>query len=852
MYPIHFNFLPKYPCFLLFFLLSFKLIGAPATIDDHIKVDQFGYPPDAQKIAVINNPITGFNAGDNFTPGSTYQVRNWSDDAVVFTGTATTWNSGATHSQSGDKVWWFDFSALTESGSYYIYDVTNQVGSGRFEIAVDVYAEVLKAAVRTFFYQRCNFAKTAPYAETGWTDAASFVGTQQDGDCRLVTNTSVSTSKDLTGGWFDAGDYNKYINFADGVVHDLLSAYEQNPTIWTDDYNLPESNNGVPDVLDELKWELDWMLKMQEENGSVLHKISSTNFNASSPPSTDTEVRRYAPATASATISACGAFAHAAIVYQSLDDTEMQAYGDELEIAALNAWNWLQANSGQIPSSYNNSGFVNVGAEDDNYQQTANQIAAAVYLYALTNDGTYRTFFDNNWSQLHLYQWWFAYAFEDEYQDAALYYAALDGATTAIANEVLSRYGGSVETSGDNLPRFTNKDDAYRAFLTDGNHVWGSNGVKSVKGSMFYNMVYYGINTTNETHYRNAAMAYLNYLHGVNPLGLVFLSNMENYGAENSVTEFYHSWFTNGSALWDKVGVSTYGPPPGFLTGGVNPYFAPDASYGGTISPPQNQPILKSYKDWNTSYPENSWEITENAIGYQSAYIKLLSKFVSLPSGVRVKAKVWLEGVYDQNSGEMKTNLLDRSLLPLQQPFNVSPWNYDGLEAFDVFPSNTVDWLLIELRDLSNNTLILAQKACVLLKDGTIAGMDGLEGVTFTNLGSGDYYVSIKSRHHLALLSANVVFLPNETAFDFGNADNIEGGTLQLADLGSGVRACFAGDFDSNGIVSVADFNHFTNNMAQLNQYLDADCNMDGNVTVEDYNFYRQNASVIGVEAIRY
>jgi len=71
-----------------------------------------------------------------------------------------------------------------------------------------------------------------------------------------------------------------------------------------------------------------------------------------------------------------------------------------------------------------------------------------------------------------------------------------------------------------------------------------------------------------------------------------------------------------------------YGPPPGIVPGGANPNYAPDASYGGTISPPQNNPAQKSYKDWNTSYPQNSWELTENGIYTQASYIRMLSKFV--------------------------------------------------------------------------------------------------------------------------------------------------------------------------------------------------------------------------------
>src|SRR6185436_9077260 len=110
----------------------------------------------------------------------------------------------------------------------------------------------------------------------------------------------------------------------------------------------------VPDLLDQAKWELDWMLRMQLPDGSVLHKVSVTDFSAGSPPSADTAPRRYAPPTASATISACGAFAHGARVFRTLADPAMRAYAGRLEQAALAAWAWLVANPGAIPSSYDN------------------------------------------------------------------------------------------------------------------------------------------------------------------------------------------------------------------------------------------------------------------------------------------------------------------------------------------------------------------------------------------------------------------------------------------------------------------------------------------------------------------
>ena len=108
------------------------------------------------------------------------------------------------------------------------------------------------------------------------------------------------------------------------------------------------------------------------------------------------------------------------------------------------------------------------------------------------------------------------------------------------------------------------------------------------------------------------------------------LTNMYDYGAEKSANEMYHSWFGDGTP-YDNAITSTYGPAPGYQPGGFNPNFVPDPAYGGNIIPPQFQPSLKSYKDWNTSWPQNSWEITETSISNQGSYVKLLSKFVPAP-----------------------------------------------------------------------------------------------------------------------------------------------------------------------------------------------------------------------------
>jgi hypothetical protein len=122
----------------------------------------------------------------------------------------------------------------------------------------------------------------------------------------------------------------------------------------------------------------------------------------------------------------------------------------------------------------------------------------------------------------------------------------------------------------------------------------------------------------------------------------VYLSNMNDHGAESSVNEFYHTWFVDQSPTWDRVGTSTYGPPPGYLPGGPNPSYDVDGCCpdgcgsvennalcsSESVSPPKGQPPQKSYKDFNGNWPLDSWSVTEPSDGYQVAYIRLLSKFV--------------------------------------------------------------------------------------------------------------------------------------------------------------------------------------------------------------------------------
>ena len=614
--------------YVFFFLFPFFIFAAPATISSHLHIDQFGYWTGAQKVCVISDPQIGFNAGDSFSPGSTYKVRQWSGDVEVFSASITVWNGGATHGQSGDKVWWFDFSSLTTPGDYYIYDPVNDVGSNRFTIGDDVYSTALQQAIRMFYLQRCGTAKTVAHAGD-WQDATCHTHSLQDLNCRSVSDpTNAATEKNLSGGWHDAGDFNKYTNFTWSPVHDLLFAFQENPNVFGDNNNIPESGNGIPDLLDELKYELDWLLKMQLSDGSVLMKVAVPCHEAASPASADMAQRMYGSAEISATIAVASMFAHASIVYGSLGTSPMTTFANTLETKAELAWTWLESNPGT--SNYDNAGFCSANPEWSADTQNEARTGAAAMLFAATNDTDYRTYFDNNYTAIRPYSWTYWYPFQSTIQDIMLFYASLADATTSVAENIKNNCATSMNSNNtEMLTAWQNGTDAYRAHLHDNDYVWGCNQWKANTASIFYNMNVYGLSPANSTDYENAAAGYVHFLHGVNPINKVMLTNMGDYDAEDSCDEMYHAWFGDGTD-YDNAQTSLYGPPPGYVTGGFNPHFAPDPACGCTIDPPQNQPHQKSYKDWNTSWPENSWEVTEPAIYYQAAYIKILSKFAGM------------------------------------------------------------------------------------------------------------------------------------------------------------------------------------------------------------------------------
>jgi len=315
--------------------------------------------------------------------------------------------------------------------------------------------------------------------------------------------------------------------------------------------------------------------------------------------------------------------AHASKVFSQF--SSLSHYAQTLKEKALLTWNYVEPRIENATLDENCDDLAVVSGDADRTfdQQREMAINAAIYLFDITDDDRFQQYITNHLNDINLTEIWSNYHIMSV--DALLHYTTNPNIKLPIKNRILDAVNPVVTSNNNNYFEFNNLD-LYRAYANDWTYHWGSNIQKSNFGILNYNFAKYKINPSANTNYILRAKEHLHYFHGVNPLGLVYLSNMKSTGAEKSCNQIYHAWFADGTSRWDDVLTSTYGPAPGYVPGGCN------SSYNAntTLSPPYNQPLQKSYLDFNTSSPDNSWEISEPSISNQAAYIRLLSQVIGL------------------------------------------------------------------------------------------------------------------------------------------------------------------------------------------------------------------------------
>lgn len=507
-----------------------------------IVTNQVGYRTDSKKQAVIRN------ASD----ASSFSVVNADSGQAVYTGTLSESVSN-TSADETDQI--ADFSEVTQTGTYYIA-CDGLDNSYTFEISDTVYDDMLDESVKMLYLQRCGCAVEG--------------GAFSHPACHTSMATIYGTSEqiDVSGGWHDAGDYGRYIVPAAKAVADLLYAYQANPSMFGDDYGIPESGNGKADLLDEVKYELDWMFKMQTSDGGVYHKVTCESFPGYVAPQYETKPLIVTPVSSTATADFAASMALAAEIYQSYDAD----YAAKCLAAAELAWSWLEQNPNFL---FENPEDIVTGEYGDTSDRDERYWAAA-QLYRITGNEKYLNSLTSaskglDWSTVGDYGNIAILTMDGIDQNSTVYQNAKN-AVIKQADAFLSR----------------SESSPYGSAITAYN--WGSNMTIANAGIIL------GLadQLMGNASYAEAAQAQLDYLLGMNPVGTCF---MTGYGTVSPLNPHHRPSMAAGEAM------------SGMLVGGVNSNLEDSAAkaYLNGAAP------AKCYVDNSESYSTNEITIYWNS-----------------------------------------------------------------------------------------------------------------------------------------------------------------------------------------------------------------------------------------------
>lgn len=529
-----------------------------------IRVNGVGFLPQAHKIAVV--PQAG--AQDFRVVGA--------DGKAAFKGVlgaATRWEPSA------ETVRVADFSALARPGTYRI-EVAGLAPSAPFTIGANPYRALGDAALKAFYLNRASTPIDARHGGA-WARPAGHP------DDRVLVHASAATAArpagtvlSSPGGWYDAGDYNKYVVNSGIATYTLLAAYEHYPAWFAHDTGIPESGDAVPDVLDEAMWNLAWMLAMQDPaDGGVYHKLTNLRFDGIVMPHAAQATPRYL--VAKSTAAALDFAATMAVASRVLAPYEARWPGMPARMlaAAQSAWRWAEANPAVV---FKNPPDVATGEYGDG--QLDDEFAwAAAELFIATGEARYAQALLRRDAPLATPSWgkvaalgWISLAHHRERLapglDRALVERRLDGLAAQLA--ATWRAGG------------------YRVPLAAPDFVWGSNAVV-LNGAMVLLQAY---RIKPQPDYLQAAQSGLDYVLGRNPLDRSFVTG---FGARPPLHPHHRPSMADGVAA----------PVPGWLAGGPNP-----GQQDAKDCPPypSRLPAL-SYIDHDCSYAANEVAINWNA-----------------------------------------------------------------------------------------------------------------------------------------------------------------------------------------------------------------------------------------------
>ena len=563
----------------LFFIVQVGIgpLAFAQTATTSIKVDQVGYLPDAPKIALLS--ASGSNP-QNFL------IKRTKDNSVAFQGKL----SSAVHDpNSGDDVQAADFSGLREPGRYYV-DVPSIGRSWNFEIGPNVYSRAYKMAMLGFYGQRCGTAVDLGPEFPGYKHPACHLKGE------FHPSSGKSGERDNVGGWHDAGDYGRYVVNSGISTGSLLWAWElYGSKLKNIKLNIPESGNGTPDILNEPRWNLEWMLKMQDNDGGVWQKQTSTHFSGFVMPEDDklpsevigTGSEPYKSTCATADLAAVAAIA--ARVYKPYDPKFSERNWD----AARKAWQWTEKNPNV---AFKNPAGISTGEYGDSDCRDE-RIWAAAELWRTSGDAAYSDFFLKNYADFQpkldapAAEGW------REVAPMGLWSYALANRKGSDASAIDAIRKSSIDVAKRIAQR--TEADPYRVSLVAKDYIWGSNGVAASYGLQLLVANAFSPDPA----FVNAAEDNLHYLLGRNTFSLSWVTQL----GEHPYRYPHHR--PSGADKNEE-------PWPGLLSGGPNAG-RQDAVLAAL---PKDLPPARVYADDQGSYASN-----EIAINWQAALVFLLA-----------------------------------------------------------------------------------------------------------------------------------------------------------------------------------------------------------------------------------
>ena len=558
------------------FFLSLLLSTSSCSIAQSIKVNQVGYYPSETKVAVIEPTVMA----KSFILKDAKGKKVWSGKAVR--------TSVSPFTQKVRQV--VDFSAVKTPGTY-----TFVAGKEQQEVIIkeNAFADVAKAAMKAFYLQRTAMPIEAKYAGVYARPAAHM-------DDKVLVHESAASPLRPAGtvisspyGWYDAGDFNKYIVNSGFTIGVLLQAYEINKA-YADKMNLviPESEDAVPDFLDEVMYNLKWMITMQDPyDGGVYHKLTTPNFEGFEMPVNCHQTRYVVQKSTQAALDFAASLAQAARIYSAYP--KYQSFAKEAVKAAERAYAWAVKNPkffyDQNGNNAKYSPKVNTGMYDDKSSDDE-FFWAATELYLTTKQNSYfeqaKSFMPQSyrvptWGEVSGLgvQQWINQSLLGKLDGIDFPVEKMKADLLAFCDDCMQR----MPTSSFNAPHGNRIQD----------FPWGSNSEMCAGQGI---ALTYAYTLTKDHKYLSAAIADADYLLGRNATGYCFVTG---FGTKQVMHPHQR--------LSEADGIDA--PLPGFLAGGPNPGQQDIAN----VTTYPSKAADESYTDDMNSYASNEIAINWNA-----------------------------------------------------------------------------------------------------------------------------------------------------------------------------------------------------------------------------------------------